>query len=65
MAVLAESARRAVTAGHFRADLNAEQFAFEFQSLLLGYHSTARMVGDPDAEKHLRAAFESLLARSH
>jgi AcrR family transcriptional regulator len=62
---LAESARRAQAERHFRADVVPEQFAFEFYSLLLGYHHAHRMMRDPDAERHVRAAVERLLESCH
>jgi AcrR family transcriptional regulator len=64
MAGTAKSVRLAVTEGHFRPDLDPEQFAFEFFALLLGYHHGARLIRDPDAEKRVRAAFEDLIIRS-
>jgi AcrR family transcriptional regulator len=62
---LAESARMAMDEGHFRADTDTTQFAFEFYSLLLGYHHAHRMMRDPAAEAHVRAAVEQLLAKNH
>jgi AcrR family transcriptional regulator len=58
---LAESARRAKMAGHFGEDLDPDQFAFEFYSLLLGYHHAARMLHDPQAEARVRRAVDQLL----
>ncbi len=60
---LAESARRAAEAGHFRADLDCDRFAFEYYALLLGYHNAQRMLRDPRAEDHVRASIDELLAR--
>ncbi|MFH1842080.1 MAG: TetR/AcrR family transcriptional regulator [bacterium] len=62
---LAESARRAQVMGHFRSDLDPEQFAFEFYSLLLGYHHAFRMLRDPRAEDHVRVSIAKLLKTSH
>jgi AcrR family transcriptional regulator len=64
LAGTAKSARLAMDEGHFRSDLDPEQFAFEFFALLLGYHHGARLIRDPHAEKHVRAAFEDLIIRS-
>ncbi len=61
---LAESARRAVAINHFRSDLDAEQFAFEFYALLLGYHNSQRMLRDPRSEDRVRKAIAGLLAQS-
>jgi AcrR family transcriptional regulator len=62
---LVESARRAQAEGHFRQDLDPEQFAFELYALLLGYHNSYRLLNDPQAEARVRAAVEDLLQRSH
>lgn len=58
---LARAARIAVEVGHFRGDLDPEQFAFEQYALLLGYHHHARLLGDPLAEARVRRAFEGQL----
>ena len=62
LATLAKSARLAVEAGHFRPDLDGEQFAFELHSLLMGCSHWKRLLGDPRAERRTRAAFDRLLA---
>lgn len=59
--VLATAARTAVDQGHFRADLDVEQFAFEHHALDLGYHLYSRLLDDPMAEARVRASFERLL----
>ncbi|HEX9941890.1 MAG TPA: TetR/AcrR family transcriptional regulator [Thermoanaerobaculia bacterium] len=59
---LVKAARLASGAGHFRADLDPEQFAFEVDALILGYHHAHRMLRDERAGEHARAAFERLLA---
>ena len=56
-----ESAQRARSEGHFRADADAEQFAFEFNALLMGYHHAHRMMRDAQAESRLHRAFTKLL----
>ena len=60
---LAESARRAVAAGHFQETLDCDRFAFEFYALLLGYHNQQRMLHDPRSEEFLRQAIGGLMAR--
>lgn len=62
--ILAESARRAVAEGHFRSDLDVKQFAYDLQSLMLGYHHSARMMRDENAETHVFRSFENLLNKS-
>jgi AcrR family transcriptional regulator len=61
-AFLAKSARMAVDAGHFRPDLPSDQFAFDVDCIVLGYHHAHRLLRDPRAEQHARASFERLLA---
>lgn len=61
---LATSARMGVEQGHFRKDLDVEQFAYDFYSIILAYHHFTRLIRDPGAEKHARRAFEQLLAAS-
>jgi len=61
---IAEAARRAVAVGHFRKDLDPDQFAFEFYSILVGYHNVRRLLRDPRAEAHLGETIDKLLDRS-
>jgi AcrR family transcriptional regulator len=61
LGILAESARRAVAAGHLRKDLDVDQFAYDFEALMLGYHHSARLVRDPRAEERVKASFETFL----
>ena len=62
--MLAESARRAVKQGHFRADLDIEQFAYDLQSLMLGYHHAARLIRDENAGSRVLSSFETLIANA-
>ena len=54
----------AVSEGDFRADLDAGQFAFQLQGVMLGYHHAGRLLRDPRALERTRAAFKQLLAAS-
>lgn len=63
-AVIAHSARLAVDEGHFRADLDVEQFAFELVGIAMAFQQTANLLADERAESRARAAFDALLARS-
>ncbi len=56
-----KSARIAVDEGHFRADLDCEQFAWSLYSFVLGYHHFSRMLNDPKAELHLLRSVKGLL----
>lgn len=56
-----KSARIAVDVGHFREDLDCDQFAWSLYSFVLGYHHFSRMLNDPKAEWHLMQAVRGLL----
>lgn len=58
---LTRTARIAVEEGHFRADTDPKQFAFEFESLLHGYHLLQRLLKDPDARERSDLALERLI----
>jgi AcrR family transcriptional regulator len=55
------AAQMAVEEGHFRHDLDVEQFAWSMYSFVLGYHHFKRMLEDPKAELHLKRSFKGLL----
>jgi AcrR family transcriptional regulator len=59
------AAEIAVEEGHFRKDLDLDQFVFEFSSIAAAFHHSGRLLGKPDAEKRAYKAFAGLLARSH
>lgn len=61
LATLANAASRASTAGHFRPDLDPEQFAFELHSIILGYHHARRLLCDARATERACAAFDRLI----
>lgn len=61
---LRTAARIAVEEGHFRADLDVAQLAFELLGLVLSYHWYQRLLGAADARDRVAAAFESLMQRS-
>ena len=61
---LATAARIAVTEGHFRAELDVEQFAYELYSVILAYHQFQRLLDDPRAEERSRLSFAHLVERS-
>lgn len=60
-AALARAARLAVEEGHFRPDLDPRQFAFDFYSIILGYHDSRRLLRDPEAGERARRSFERLI----
>jgi AcrR family transcriptional regulator len=59
---LGTAARIAVEEGHFRADLDTEQLAYELYGAFLAYHLYRRLLGDTGASDRVRAAFQRLLA---
>ncbi len=61
---LARAARIAVEVGHFREDVDPDQFAFELYGLVLAHHFVSRVRRDPAATQRTRAAFERLLSTS-
>jgi AcrR family transcriptional regulator len=61
MGILGDCFRRAVAEGHLRQDLDCDQFAFELNALMLGWHHAARLLDDPGSETKARQGFENLL----
>jgi AcrR family transcriptional regulator len=62
LGTLATAARIAVAEGHFRADLDVEQFACDVYSTALGYHQYRRLLRDPAAATRAQRAFARILA---
>lgn len=61
LAALAKAARLAQEEGHFRDDLDPEQFAYELYSVILGYHHFRRLLRDPAARRRVQHALDDLL----
>jgi AcrR family transcriptional regulator len=59
--IIARAARIAVDEGHLRAELDTDQFAFEFWAILQAYHHFARLLRRDDARARAEGAFESLI----
>jgi AcrR family transcriptional regulator len=59
---IAKAARLAIQEGHFRSDLDCEQFAFEAYGIALGYHHYKRLLRESRPEARARAAYERLIA---
>ena len=59
--LLASTVRGAVTEGHFRKDVDPEQFAHDLYGVMLGYHHASRLLRDPRADKRAVRAFENLV----
>ncbi len=58
------TAMQAIEEGHFKSDIEPHQFAFEFYSLMLGYHLYHRLLKEGDARGLHRKSFDDLIDRS-
>ena len=58
---LTTAARITVTEGHFRTEVEPEQFAFEVYSVMLGFHTYQKFLRDPRSLERARAALERLI----
>jgi AcrR family transcriptional regulator len=61
---IARAASIAVGQGHFRADLDTEQFAYELVGIGMAFQQLYKLLDHPKAEQRARTAFRSLIARS-
>jgi AcrR family transcriptional regulator len=59
--VIANCVRTGVAEGHFRRDLDPEQFAHELYGIMLASHHAARLLRDRGALERTRRAFQRLL----
>ena len=62
LATLATAVRLAAESGHFRPDLDHDQFAYDFYAVMLAFHHFHRLLRDPAAEARARTSFERLIA---
>lgn len=60
---LSRIARSAIRVGHFREDMDCEQFAFELYSLLLGFHLYHKLLKNEDIQQRQQTALETLIQR--
>ena len=60
---LSRIARSAIRVGHFREDIDCEQFAFELYSLLLGFHLYHKLLKNEDIQQRQQTALETLIVR--
>lgn len=56
--------RRAIDEGHFRADLDPRQFAFEFLAIGMSLQHSSKLFADRDAGRRARQAIRGLIERS-
>lgn len=59
---LTKAAQIAMREGHFHADVDAAQFAFDEYGIMLATHTFHRFLRDPEALDRARQAFDRLLA---
>jgi AcrR family transcriptional regulator len=62
--LLTRCAQTAIDEGQFRAELDPEQFGYEFDGITMMYQQTHGLMRDRGAGKRAHAAFDSLIARS-
>ena len=58
---VSRAAQISVEEGHFRKDLDVDQFAFEFWAILLAYHHFSRLMHRDDARERASQAFANLV----
>src|SRR3954465_5718645 len=58
---IARAAALCVETGHFRRDLDVEQFAFEFMGVYLVFHQARRLLRDPRAASRARKAYARMV----
>lgn len=61
---LARAATISCNEGHFHADLDTEQFAFEIYGTLMAFNFYHRLLADPRASDRARHQFEDIIARA-
>jgi AcrR family transcriptional regulator len=61
LSLIASVVRSAMAEGHFRLDLEPEQFAQDLYGVMFSCFFAHRLLGDPEAARRARAAFESLV----
>jgi AcrR family transcriptional regulator len=54
-------AQSAIRVGHFKQDIDCEQFAFDLYSLMLGFHYYYKLLQDSETKKRQEVALEHLL----
>ncbi len=61
---IARAARISIEEGHFRDDLDVDQFTFEFWGILLSYHHFARLMRHDEAPERASRAFAGLIGNA-
>jgi hypothetical protein len=60
--VLANVFRAGVEQGELSPEVDPDQFAHDFYSVMLGFHHASRLMRDPKASARAHAGFETLLS---
>lgn len=61
---LTSNVQSAVRLGHFRKNLDADQFVFELCGIYLTHHAARRFLKSPDADARAITAFDALVQRA-
>ncbi len=64
LAFVARAASIAKDEGHFRAELDAEQFAYDYWGIVLAHHHYRRLLAAPKTRARSQTAITDLIARS-
>lgn len=62
VAFITTAFRKAIEEGHIAADADPSQCAQDLYGIMLVWHHHSRLLGDPEAGRRARRAFETLLA---
>jgi len=62
LGTMAEVFRTGIAEGHFHADADPDQFAFDLEGVMLSFHMSNRLLGDGQSAARARRAFEELLS---
>jgi AcrR family transcriptional regulator len=58
---LTATIRTAMDEGHFHADIDADQLAYEIYGIFMAFHLYHRLLRDPDARRHAMDALDYLI----
>lgn len=64
LSVITRAAQIAIEEGHFRGDLDVDQFAYEFLSVGLAYQHGAGLLNTPNARERAQKAFDGIVERA-
>jgi AcrR family transcriptional regulator len=62
--MLAKAVRMTIDAGQFRADVDADLFAFQLFGIVFSYYHSARLLRNPSAKSRALGAFDVLVTAS-